>query len=134
MNKIAYDLDGVFIPDCDRIPNLGGLKEFYQLSMFMRPIFTPDHEYDVITARHINYKSVTIDWITKYFVRLPNTIFHECEADNPEVYKAHVLNENPDIQLYIESEPYIVDYLNNNVKTGCKIVLFKDFINNGIIK
>lgn len=132
MSKIAYDLDGVFIPDCDKIPNLGGLSEFYDLTMNMRPIFTPDHEYDIITARQVKYKSVTIAWIKKYFTGLPTTVFHDCETETPEVYKLNVLNANPDIRLYIESEPYIVDYLNTNVKTGCKTVLFKEFINKGI--
>lgn len=132
MSNIAYDLDGVFIPDCDRVPNLGGLDSFYELTMYMRPIFEPVGDYDIITARNYKYQITTQSWCNKHLTNQPKILYHDCMDETPSEYKARILNENPNIQLYIESEPSIVDDLSNTVTTGCRIVLFKHFIANGI--
>ena len=66
MNKIAFDLDGVFIPDCDPIPNVGGLGEFLSMTVYMRPMFKPDFEWHIITGRPARYRATTIDWINKH--------------------------------------------------------------------
>jgi hypothetical protein len=136
MNKIvAYDLDGVMVPDCDSLPFVAGLDEFYQLMGNVRPIFNPQGDYCIITARSAMYRANTVEWYNKYLSPKPAMLFHEiAENETPEQYKARVLNDYPDITVYIESEPSIVDYLRKNVTTECTIVLFREFIQQQINK
>lgn len=128
--KTAFDLDGVFIPDCDEIPELGGLVDFYRLTMYMRPIFTPEGEYAIITARPAEYRSITHTWIHKYLSPSPIRLFHECVEETPGAYKARILNENSDIQIYVESDEFIVKYLKQHVNTGCEIIHFDEYLAN----
>ena len=133
MSKIAFDLDGVFVPDCDVIPNLGGLAQFYQLTTHMRPLFEPTFEYDIITARNVRYKDVTALWCDRYLAaNLPAQLYHDCTDESPSEYKAKVLNQNPQIQVYVESDAGIVDELKTLVTTDCNIILFKTFINDSL--
>lgn len=128
MIKIAYDLDGVLIPDCDEFPNLGGLDQFYALTTYMRPIFYPQGEFAIITARPAEYRAVTMEWCNKYLWPKPSRLFHELTVETPGAYKAEVLNKNTDIQTYVESDEGIVKYLKCNVTTGCNIIHFSEFL------
>lgn len=128
MSNIAFDLDGVLLPDCEEIPNLGGLDEFYALTHYMRPIFEPQGEYAIITARHAKYRPVTVAWCQTYLDPFPTQIFHECLDETPGAYKADILNKHDYIRTYVESDVGIVKYLRDNVKTGCLIVHFSEFI------
>jgi hypothetical protein len=129
MSNIAYDLDGVMVPDCDRLPFVKGLDEFYQLMGHVRPIFNPQGSYSIITARAAMYRANTVEWYNTYLSPKPVQLFHEIDEDEtPEQYKVRVLNSHPEITIYIESEPYIVDYLRQHVTTGCTIVLFREFV------
>jgi len=128
-SNIAYDLDGVMVPDCDSLPFVAGLDEFYQLMGSVRPIFNPQGVYSIITARSPIYRASTVEWYNRYLKPKPVQLFHEIgENETPEQYKVRVLNEHPEITIYIESEPYIVNYLRKNVTTECTIVLFREFI------
>lgn len=128
MSSIAFDLDGVLITDFDHIPNLGGLTEFYRMSVYCRPIFEPAGQYDIITARKPKYKQYTEQWIHCHLENKPDILFHDITHHTPEGYKAQVLNSHPEIRTYVESEPSIVEYLKVHVTTGCEIILFKEFI------
>ena len=135
MSNIAYDLDGVMVPDCDSLPFVAGLDEFYQLMGQVRPIFNPQGDYCIITARSSMYRASTVEWYNKYLSPKPVQLFHEIGKDEtPEQYKVRVLNAHPEITIYIESEPYIVDYLRQHVTTECTIVLFREFIQQQINK
>lgn len=124
MSKIAYDLDGVLLPDCDRLPGVGGLDEFYQLMEFVRPLFQPKEPYSIITARLVSYRESTQRWISKYLDIAPEKLYHDIIDDNAALYKTAVLNSTPDIQIYIESDLNIVEFLRQHVNTGCKIYHF----------
>lgn len=129
MSNIAYDLDGVMVPDCDSLPFVAGLDEFYQLMGNVRPIFNPQGTYSIITARSAMHRASTVEWYNRYLNPKPAQLFHEIGDDEtPEQYKTRVLNAHPEITIYIESEPSIVDYLRKNVTTECTIVLFREFI------
>ena len=135
MSNIAYDLDGVMVPDCDRLPFVKGLDEFYQLMGHVRPIFNPQGEYSIITARNAEYRDRTVEWYNQYLSPKPVRLFHEiAEGESPEQYKVRVLNSHPEITIYIESEPYIVDYIRQHVTTDCTIVLFREFVQQQISK
>lgn len=127
--KIAYDLDGVLVPDCDHIPRIGSIDEFYALTEYMRPIFNPEGDYGIITARPAEYRSSTWTWCNKYLFPLPVRLHHECTDDEtPGSYKARILNDNAEIQTYVESDEGIVKYLRNNVTTGCTIIHFDEYL------
>lgn len=131
--KIAFDLDGVLIPDCDEFPNVGGLDEFYALTMYMRPIFVPQGKYAIITARPAQYRPVTIEWCRKYLEDMP-TLHHESVDQTPGEYKAEVLNKHIEIELYVESDEGIVKYLRKHVTTGCKIIHFSEFLETSFMR
>jgi hypothetical protein len=126
MSKIAYDLDGVLLPDCDRLPGVGGLNEFYQLMEFVRPLFQPKEPYSIITARLATYRESTQRWISKYLDIAPEKLYHDITDNNAALYKTTVLNSTPDIQIYIESDLSIVEFLRQHVNTGCKIYHFSN--------
>ena len=115
MSKIAFDLDGVFIPDCLTIPNVGGLTEFYALTYYMRPVFKPGGEWSIITARNAKYRAQTMAWIDEHFENKPVRVWHELVDQTPEQYKAEVINQNG-IEFYIESDMNIVQYLMDNTQ------------------
>lgn len=128
VTKIAFDLDGVLVPDCDHIPNIASLDAFYSLTEYMRPLFYPEGEYAIITARPAEYRSSTWTWCNKYLYPLPTRLHHECTDETPGAYKARMLNSDANIQTYVESDEGIVAYLKQNVTTGCKIIHFGEYI------
>ena len=127
MNKIAFDLDGVFIPDCDRMPVVGGLQEFLALTIYMRPVFQPKGEWNIITGRPARYRPTTMEWVDRHFENKPKMVWHENTVDDePWIYKAEVINQNK-INFFIESDFKTVEYLWKNTKAN--IVHFDDLIN-----
>lgn len=115
MSKIAFDLDGVFVPDCLNIPNVGGLTEFYALMYYMKPVFRPGGEWSIITARNAKYRAQTMAWVNEHFENKPVRVWHELVDQTPEQYKAEVINQNG-IEFYIESDMDIVQYLMDNTQ------------------
>lgn len=127
MNKIAFDLDGVFIPDCDRMPVVGGLQEFLALTVYMRPTFRPKGEWNILTSRPARHRSITMDWVDRHFENKPKMVWHEnLNDDEPWIYKAEVINQN-DISFFIESDMKTVEYLWGNTKAN--IVHFDGLVN-----
>lgn len=124
MSKIAFDIDGVLVPDCDKFPNLGGLDAFYALTTCMRPLFKPNGEWYALTARNAEYRPHTMEWINKYFTNKPLGLWQESDGMNPPEYKAEVINKHS-ITKYIESDPDIVAYL--RVHTRAEIIHFEEF-------
>lgn len=134
VSQIAFDLDGVLVPDFDQLPMIGGLDEFYHMATFIRPIFAPQGDYSIITARPVEYKATTLQWCEKYLYPLPKDLFHERSSETGGAYKAAVLNNNKHITTYVESDPAIVSYLKKNVTTGCDIVHFAYFLQKELMR
>ena len=125
---IAYDFDGVLVPDMDHIPFITDQESFYKLFMYMKPTFYPS-DYYIITARPAEYTYLTNEWCKHHLIEQPIDMLHSIELNqDPAVYKAQVLNNHPDINVYIESDNSIVQYLKHTVTTGCDIRLFNDHI------
>lgn len=128
MTKIAFDLDGVLLPDCDEIPSLGGLREFYNLTMYMRPLFIPTGPYEIITGRSPLYRQITIAWIQKYLTVQPTALHHSIgNHETPAEYKARTLESNA-IDIYVESDIQIVYQLLE--RTDRTIIHFGSYIPN----
>jgi hypothetical protein len=127
-NVVAFDLDGVLVPDFDKIPDLGGLDEFYAMTTYIRPLFRPENEYYILTARPAEYRPITWSWCEKYLDPLPKRLFHERNNQTAGSYKSSILNQNTEIKLYVESDPGIVSFLIKNVRSDCDILHFEDYL------
>ncbi len=127
MNKFAFDLDGVFIPDCDHMPQIGSVSEFYALAHHMRPMFKPEGEWNIITGRSAKYRPQTMAWIDNHFENKPKRVWHELVDVLPAEYKADTINQNG-IECFVESDIEQVKYLQQHVTNGCKIVHFSEYI------
>lgn len=133
---IAYDFDGVLIPDFNRVPNLGGLDEFYTMTQSVKPIFKPKGTWYIITGRDRSYLTQTASYIDKHFDNPPVALYQDRKRKEQKAweYKAQILNELPEIQYYIESDPRTVSYLKEHVTTGCKVIHFADYLETSLSK
>jgi len=128
-NLTAFDLDGVFIPDCDQIPDLGDHEAYLNLTMYMQPVFKPVGEWILLTGRPAEFESVTKSWLLKYFSNQPTMILHQRDPDSEDnmQYKLRMIKEN-EIDVYIESDKDIVEFLKGNLDIDQKtIVHFEEF-------
>jgi len=131
---IAYDFDGVLIPDFENIPNLGGIKDFYEMTQFIKPNFHPKGDWSIITGRLGIHRKFTESYVDKHFKdNKPRAIHHERDIHTkPHEYKAKVLQDyDAQIILYIESDPFTVEYLQSEVPS-CSIYLFSDLVSTDI--
>ena len=129
--KIAFDFDGVIIPDFEEIPKLGGLDSFYAMTQYIYPLFKPTGEYAILTGRRPAFRNYTQSYIDKHFDIKPMTMWHERDhngGEEPWEYKTKVLNNHPEIRYYIESDPYTVKYITEHIATRCSAIHFADFI------
>jgi hypothetical protein len=133
MNNVAFDLDGVLVPDFDTIPDLGDIHAFYQMSHYIKPIFNPQSEYGIITGRFVKHRHYTEQWIKKYLTPAPSFLFHNRDQESPEKYKADILNRETYITQYIESDLKIVEYLKRHVRPNCSIIHFADFLSSSFV-
>ena len=128
-NLTAFDFDGVFIPDCDQIPDLGDHEAYLNLTMYMQPVFKPVGEWILLTGRPVEYESITKSWLLKYFTNQPKMILHQrdSEKEDNKDYKLRMIEEN-DIDVYIESDKEIVDFLKSSLDVDKKtIVHYSEF-------
>jgi hypothetical protein len=94
----------------------------------MIPLFNPQGSYQIITARPAEYRSVTCAWCQKYLMPLPERLHHERVDQTGGQYKASILNNDPSITHYVESDIGIVEYLKKAVVTGCEIIHFSKYL------
>lgn len=123
---VAWDIDGIFLSDIifnEEYPfDLSFLLLKRRLS---KPIFVPTNKYYLITGRPKCDETVTKEWIEYFFIENPplkifqNDIIGDCR-DTPKIFKAKILNENKDIDIFIESDESQVKYLKEN--TSCNII------------
>lgn len=128
-NITAFDLDGVFIPDCDQIPDLGDHEAYLNLTMYMQPVFKPVGEWILLTGRPLEFEHITKSWLLKYFANQPKLILHQRDPskETNEEYKLRMIKEH-DIAVYIESDPTIMEYLKKNLDIDQKVLVhFSDF-------
>jgi len=127
-NETAFDLDGVFIPDCDQIPDLGDHQAYLNLTMYMQPTFKPVGEWTLLTGRPAEYEHITKSWLLKYFTNQPKLILHgrDAETETNTEYKLRMIKEHK-IDVYIESDREIVDELTKKLGDGKIIVHFEEF-------
>jgi uncharacterized HAD superfamily protein len=102
--KIAFDLDGVLLPDYNFIPKLD-LLQFYEQTLHAKPLFHPQYVYDVVTARSEDHRELTEKWLTQMDI-YPTNIFMNTENISPAEFKYKVIRAN-EYDMYVESDVQI---------------------------
>lgn len=124
ISNVAFDFDGVLIPDLAYIP--GGHEVFLEYTLYIKPIFHPRYNYSIITGRVAERRPYTQKWLEQLEVQ-PERLFHDnINTKEPWLYKADVLNAHPEFKLYVESDTETVDYLRSHTKT--RIVHFDKWL------
>jgi hypothetical protein len=105
MNKIAFDLDGVIIPDYSMIPNLND-EEFLAQTMYAKPLINPLLPFDVVTARPEAWRDATIKWLGQ-LTRMPENLHMRTSlAETPAEFKFRISKLNG-YDIYVESDARI---------------------------
>lgn len=99
---IAYDFDGVLITDYAHVPHISD-EEFFNLTSFSHPIFEPDGEYVVVTARTPKREPATRAVLEKISNQPVTVFFRDDINQDPGLYKAEVLNTLPSVTVFVES-------------------------------
>ena len=105
MNKIAFDLDGVLIPDYKIIPDLTE-AEFFEQTNYVKPLFHPLPFFDIVTARVESRREVTMKWL-KQLKHAPNNVFMRPDlTETPAEFKYRISVEQQ-YNIYVESDDVI---------------------------
>ena len=127
MSKIAYDLDGVLVADYHYIPGMTQ-DEFYAHLCYAQPIFQPQGEYDIVTARLGRYRAVTELWCKQLKTPPKNIIMADAttEVQDPWVFKANICNDN-NYDVYLESSEEIARLMRKYTHT--KVLHITEYMN-----
>lgn len=126
MSKIAYDLDGVLVPDYNQIPNLTQ-AEFYQQTLYAKPMFNPTGIFDVVTARDEIHRPVTEHWLTQ-LATPPNQLFmKKNDNESNAEYKLRLCLDQG-YRVYVESDAEIVDEMTKLNDSKLVIIHFGTYI------
>jgi len=106
MSKIAFDMDGVLLPDFHKIPGWTE-DEFFEHTIYARPMFTPVGEFDVVTARTENRREITVEWLKQLSTPPQNLFMNPDNTLTPAEFKYRTCIEQG-YKVYVESEPSIV--------------------------
>jgi hypothetical protein len=132
---IAYDIDGIFVGDMI-FDDLGPNAKKTMLAIRhtkIKPIFEPLGDYFMVTGRPIDDKASTVNWVMTSFENPPLRVYH----DNPNPpgwqgsaeYKLKVLENVPEITMFVESGEDQVKFIKENLKRkDVYVMLFKDFV------
>lgn len=104
-SKIAFDLDGVLIPDYNFIPGLTD-EEFYAQTMHAKPLFNPQYDFDIVTARFEEHRAMTEQWIQQMKTWPKNIFMLDNRKETPAEFKFRIACQQ-NYQVYVESDPKI---------------------------
>lgn len=127
---IGYDLDGVLTPDVSikfitphfPVVDEENLKLLNKVRANQLPILQPTGTWYLITARSMRDQEEVKSWVAQNFYTQPKAIIHECEDfEVGSAYKARVLNEILEIDLYIESDRVQAQDIRKLTRASCSI-------------
>ena len=121
---IAYDIDGVFIPDSD--PSIfKTLVEYLDWRSNQKPSFIPTGDYVMITGRPESDLDWTLSWLDKFFSNKPAKLYHfSTDIRFAKEYKLHVINTDISILKFIESCPIQAQYIIDNLTREVEVVVY----------
>jgi hypothetical protein len=127
----AFDLDGVFISDQFGWENDDELKMMLKVrTTNLRPIFQPNFPFYIITGRPKIDEEATLTWVRNNFNTPPLKVFHDNETHlGPVAYKIRVLQEESDIDFFVESCPkQVLELRKAKYNRLVNILHFEEFI------
>ena len=133
-SKIAYDLDGVLVPDYNRIPDLTE-AEFFEQTLYAKPLFNPQGNFDVVTARLEYNRPVTERWLDQLEVKPQRLLMRDSVVETPAAFKYRMIKKYKYL-VYVESDAIIVDEIitmaETNLKVKVLVLHFDKFTRNSI--
>lgn len=132
--KIGFDLDGVMIPDHSVVPDINE-EEFFNLTLYEKPLFSPAAPFDVVTARVEAIRPVTEKWLSQLDTP-PERVFMRKDKDSetPAEFKYRISKEQG-YTMYVESDLQIcIDMLQLAAKDGysLKVIHYATWVKNSI--
>jgi hypothetical protein len=131
MNKIAFDMDGVLLPDYNIIPNLTQ-SDFYGETVYAKPLINPDYDFDVVTARDEKWRSITETWL-KQMSTYPKNVFLKDTGSNesPAEYKFRIAQQEG-YTVFVESDWAVCVEMNQLIEknnSNLHVIHFDSWIN-----
>jgi FMN phosphatase YigB (HAD superfamily) len=124
ISNIAFDLDGVLVPDYRHIAGLNH-QEFYEYTLYAKPMFNPTGIFDIVTARSEKYRAITEKWV-KQLTTQPNRLFMKTNQDEtPTAYKSRICHDQG-YRVFVESDAEIVE--NMSKANGLQVIHFDEYI------
>lgn len=135
MSKIAFDMDGVLLPDYNKIPNLSE-EEFFQQTIYAKPLINPIYEFDVVTARLEKWRPITEAWL-RQMKRYPTNVFLKDTSteESPAEYKYRI-SKQQGYDIFVESDRLVCKEMLELIiedESDLRVIHFDDFITNNII-
>lgn len=131
--RIGYDIDGVLTPDVD-FDTLSGVNELYRIRDSVFPFFKPVKDSYLITARPIDDRENTVQWIERFFGDLNLTLCmggnHIKTPAESAHFKVRCCLDNK-IDLFIESSHEIAAEMKALTK-DINVVTIDELINGAI--
>lgn len=128
---IAFDLDGVFVPDIDL--NGGDWNNTMHLfrSNHLKPIFKPSFDFVIISGRPPVDHPLTAEWVNKYFYVNPpyEVVLNTGDIQDAAAFKAQELDKMDYITAFVESDPEQAKYIEFEVGHKIDVFTFDTFIN-----
>ena len=117
---IAYDLDGVLLPDYNHCPHLTE-QEFYDQTLFVKPLFSPKGQFVILTARPESQRPRTIQWLEQLTTKPQQLIMR---PDSFELHYEYKLNqlELAEYSIFLESDLGLCEFLWKNYKGSTQVV------------
>lgn len=130
ISNIAFDLDGVLVPDYSHIDGLNH-QQFYEYTLYAKPMFNPTGVFDIVTARSEKYRAITEKWL-KQLTTQPNRVFMKSNQDEtPVAYKSRICYAQG-YRVFVESD---ADIVANMAKTsGLEVIHFDEYISKRFAK
>ena len=132
--KIAFDLDGVLIPDYNQIPNTSD-HEFFMQTLYAKPLFNPDYDFDIVTARVEKWRAITETWLRQLKKYPINVFLKETSLEeSPAEYKYRI-SKNQNYKIFIESDFVIVQEMKKLIKNDnldIDVIHYDSWVSNNI--
>ena len=130
ISNIAFDLDGVLVPDYSHMEGLNH-QQFYEYTLYSKPMFNPTGVFDIVTARSENYRAITEQWL-KQLTTQPNRLIMKADQDEtPTEYKSRICWEEG-YRVFVESDAEIV--ANMAKLSGLEVIHFDEYISRRFAK
>ena len=123
---LAFDFDGVFVPDFDYVDI--EQNQFEQVWLAINPQFEPDGDYIIITGR--SKADLIWKWCRRHLKNQPKMIYANIMNINPAEHKLKTLNKLA-ITNFVESE---LDQVGHLVLHGIDCVWSKQCITKALQK